>query len=45
VIGATILLALLGSVVALTVDTLGISDIPFIGDFIRDIVIKEIQSN
>lgn len=44
VIGATFLLALLGSIIALTVETLGISDIPFIGDFIKESVLEELQS-
>jgi Domain of unknown function (DUF5665) len=45
VIGATILIALLGSIVAITVDTLGIGNIPFLGDFVRNITDKEVQTN
>ena len=44
VIGATILIALFGSLIALAVDTFGIGDIPILGDFIRDVVIKEVQT-
>ncbi len=44
VIGATVLLALLGSVIAVTVDTFGIGDIPILGDLIRAIVVKEIET-
>ncbi len=44
VIGATVLLALLGSVVAVAIDTFGIGDIPILGDLIRDIVVKEIET-
>ncbi len=44
VIGATVLIAIAGSIIALTVDTLGIKDIPFLDDFIRNTVNEEIQS-
>jgi Domain of unknown function (DUF5665) len=44
VIGATILIAIAGSVIALTIDTLGIKDVPFLGDFIRSTVNEKIQS-
>ncbi len=44
VIGATVLLALLGSLLAMAVDTFGIGDIPILGDLVRDIVTKEIQT-
>lgn len=44
VIGATILIAIAGSLIAITIDTLGIKEIPFLGDFIRSIVSEEIQS-
>ena len=44
VIGATILIALFGSLVALAVDTFGIGNIPVLGDFIRDVIIKEVQT-
>jgi hypothetical protein len=43
VIGATILLAILGSLAALAVDTFGIGNIPVLGDFIRTIVIEQIN--
>ncbi len=44
VVGATVLIAIAGSIIALTIDTLGIKDIPFLGDFIRNTVNEEIQS-
>jgi hypothetical protein len=44
VIGATILIALLGSIIAIAIDTLGIKDVPFLNDFVRNIVSEEIQS-
>lgn len=44
VVGATVLIAIAGSVIALTIDTLGIKDVPFLGDFIRNTVNEEIQS-
>jgi Domain of unknown function (DUF5665) len=44
VIGATILLALLGSIIAMAIDTFGIGDIPILGDLIRSIVVKEIET-
>ncbi len=44
VVGATILIAIAGSIMALTIDTLGIKDLPFLGDFIRNTVNEEIQS-
>ena len=37
VIGATILLALLGSIIAITVDILGIGNIPFLDNLIENI--------
>lgn len=43
VIGATILLALLGSVVAMVIRTLGIENIPFVGDFVEKIVNEELN--
>jgi Domain of unknown function (DUF5665) len=44
VIGATILIALAGSIIAITIDTLGIGEIPFLGDFVRNIVTEQTQS-
>lgn len=44
VIGATILIAIAGSVIAITIDTLGIKDIPFLTDFVRNTVNEEVQS-
>jgi hypothetical protein len=42
VIGATVLLALLGSVLAMVVDAFGIANVPVLGDLIRDLIINEI---
>lgn len=42
VIGATILLAFFGGVIAMTVDSLG--NIPLFGELIRDIVAEELRS-
>ncbi len=44
VIGATILLALFGSLIAMAVDTFGIGNIPILGDYIRDLISKEIEA-
>jgi hypothetical protein len=44
VIGATILLALLGSIIAVAVTSLGIRDIPVVGDFIEKIIVEQINS-
>ena len=44
VIGATILLALLGSFAAVIIRGLGIEDVPFLGQFIEQIVVEEIES-
>jgi hypothetical protein len=44
VIGATILLAILGSGVAMVVRTLGIENVPFLGQFIERAVTEEIRS-
>ena len=44
VIGATILIAIFGSLIALAVDTFGIGNIPVLGDFIRDVITKEVQT-
>jgi hypothetical protein len=43
VIGATILLAFLGSIIAIAVETLGIANVPFLGDFVRDIVVEQLN--
>ena len=43
VIGATILLAVLGSMIALAVETLGIANVPYLGDFVRDIITEQIN--
>jgi hypothetical protein len=43
VIGATILLALVGSVVAITADSLQIEDVPIIGDFIKNMIVEQLQ--
>lgn len=45
VIGATILIAILGSVFAIAVDTFGIGDIPIIGDLIQKILSTGPYSN
>ncbi|MEY2665453.1 MAG: hypothetical protein RLZZ480_558 [Candidatus Parcubacteria bacterium] len=44
VIGATILLALLGSLIAMAIDTFGIANIPYLGDFVRNIVVEQLNS-
>jgi hypothetical protein len=44
VIGATILLTLLGSLIAMAVDTFGIANIPYLGDFVRNIVVEQLNS-
>jgi hypothetical protein len=43
VIGATVLLALVASIFALTAKSLGITNIPFLGTFIEDIVVEQLQ--
>lgn len=43
VIGATILIALTGSVIAIAIDVLGIGEVPFLGDFVRSIVSEQMQ--
>jgi Domain of unknown function (DUF5665) len=43
VIGATLLLAVLGSMVALAVETLGIANVPYLGDFVRNIVTEQLN--
>lgn len=45
VIGATILLAVLGSMIAITVETLGIGNVPYLGDFIRNIIVEQINKS
>jgi len=44
VIGATILLAFLGSIVAVTLTSLGLKDIPVVGDFLEKTVVDQINS-
>lgn len=44
VIGATILLALLGSGAAMVIRTLGIENVPFLGDFLEKMIDKEMDS-
>ena len=41
VLGATLLLAVLGSMVALAIETLGIANVPYLGDFIRSIGVEQ----
>jgi hypothetical protein len=43
VIGATVLLALLGSIIAITVKSLGIEEVPFFGGFIEKVVIEQLN--
>jgi hypothetical protein len=43
VIGATVLLALLGSLVAIAVDTFGFQDIPILGNFIEKTVVEQLD--
>ncbi len=43
VIGATVLIAIAGSIIAIAIDVLGIGEIPFLGDFVRNIVSEQIQ--
>ncbi len=43
VLGATLLLAILGSIVALAVDALGIANVPYLGDFVRNIVVEQLN--
>jgi hypothetical protein len=44
VIGATILIALLGSGVAMMVRVLGIENVPFLGDFLDKMISEELDS-
>lgn len=44
VIGATLLIALLGSAAAMVVRTLGIENVPFLGQFVEEAVTEEIES-
>ena len=41
VLGATLLLAVLGSMIALAVETLGIANVPYLGDFVRSIGVEQ----
>ena len=43
VIGATVLLTLLVSIIALLVDTFGLEDIPFIGNFIEGMIVEQLD--
>lgn len=43
VLGATLLLAVLGSMIALAVETLGIANVPYLGDLVRNIVTEQIN--
>lgn len=43
VIGATVLLALLGSLIAIAVDTFGFQEIPILGDFIEKTVVEQLD--
>ncbi len=43
VLGATLLLAVLGSMIALAVETLGIANVPYLGDFVRNIVVEQLN--
>lgn len=43
VLGSTILLAILGSMIALAVETFGIANVPYLGDFFRELVIEQIN--
>jgi hypothetical protein len=43
VIGATLLLAVLGSMIALAVETLGIAEVPYLGDFVRNIIVEQLN--
>jgi Domain of unknown function (DUF5665) len=43
VIGATVLLALLGSAIAIAVETFGIQNIPVLGEFIERTVVEQLD--
>jgi Domain of unknown function (DUF5665) len=43
VLGATLLLAVLGSMVALAIETLGIANVPYLGDFLRSIGVEQLN--
>lgn len=43
VVGATVLLAFLGSLLAIAIDTFGIGDLPIIGDLLRSIVTDQLH--
>lgn len=45
VIGATVLLGLVGSVLALTTKSLGIGNVPFLGHFVENIVVEQLNKN
>lgn len=44
VIGATLLLAILGSTAAVVIRTLGIENVPFLGNFVERLIDKEMES-
>ena len=44
VIGSTVLITLLVRFIALFVDTFGLEDIPFVGDFIEQTVTQQLES-
>ena len=43
VIGATVLLAILGSILAVSVSLFGIKDLPFVGKYIEKIVVEQLN--
>ena len=43
VIGATVLLAILGSAIALAIKAFGLNDIPFVGPFVEKIVSEQLD--
>ncbi len=43
VIGATVLIAIVGSLIALTVKSLGIKEVPFLGHFIEKVVVEQLN--
>jgi hypothetical protein len=43
VIGATVLIAIVGSLIALTVKSLGLKEIPFLGHFIEKVVVEQLN--
>jgi hypothetical protein len=44
VIGATLLLALLGSAAAMVIRTLGIENVPFLGNMVEKLIDEEMES-